>query len=315
MRIPPVLAALLGAAAAAPLAAQVNAPPRPVAPRPAPPPVAASVDALGTSLRARIAAVPGAEVGLWYRRLTEPESLALDADTRFHAASTMKVAVMIQVFRDVDAGRLDLRGRLPVANAFRSIADSSAFSLDPADDSDHSLYERVGQDARLDELLRLMITRSSNLATNLLIDTVRADRIRTSMHEIGADSLVVLRGVEDGAAFRAGLNNTTTARALGTALAAIANGEAASAASCGRMLDILSDTEDRDAIPRGLPRRTRFAHKTGEITGVRHDAGVVYIRDRPRYVLVILTRGIQDVTVANRLIADLASQVHAYATR
>jgi beta-lactamase class A len=274
-----------------------------------------AADSLRRALTARVAAEPGAQVGLWFRDLSRADSLAVNADARFHAASTMKVAVMIQVFREADAGRLDLRGRLPVANAFRSLADSSTFALDAADDSDPELFRRIGQEVRVDELVHRMITRSSNLATNLLMDRVGADRVQAAMHDIGADSLRVLRGVEDGAAYRAGLNNTTTARGLGIALAAIANGEAAHAVSCGRMLEILSDTEDRDAIPRGLPRRTRFAHKTGEITGVRHDGGVVYLRGRPRYVIVVLTAGIADVAVANRLIADLAALVHAHAAR
>jgi beta-lactamase class A len=65
----------------------------------------------------------------------------------------------------------------------------------------------------------------------------------------------------------------------------------------------------------GLPPGTRLAHKTGEITAVRHDAGVVYVGGRPRYVLVILTRGIQDVAVANQLIADLAGRIHAHTNR
>lgn len=269
-------------------------------------------DSLLRRLRARVAEVPGAQVGLYFRDLARPDSISLDADRRFHAASTMKVAVMVQVFRDADSGRLDLHARIPVTNAFRSLADSSPFTLDPADDSDRSLYDRVGGEAPVDELVRLMITRSSNLATNILMERVRADRVQATLHALAADSLVVLRGVEDGAAFRAGVNNTATARALGAVMAAIANGEAASAAACGRMLEIMRDTEDREGIRRGLPRGTRLAHKTGEITGIRHDAAVVYIRGRPRYVLVVLTRDIADVAVANRLIADLAALVHGY---
>jgi beta-lactamase class A len=126
-------------------------------------------------LRTRIG-VAGAEVAVYFRELTRPDSLALNADTRFHAASTMKVAVMIQVFRDADAGRLDLRARIPVANVFRSIADSATFSVDSADDSDRTLYRQVGREMRIEELVRLMITRSSNLATTLLITQVGADR-------------------------------------------------------------------------------------------------------------------------------------------
>ena len=283
----------------------------------APPLVAqtAARDSLDSALRAQIAAIPGAEVGLYFSDLGRADSFALDADRRFHAASTMKVAVMVQVFRDADSGLLDLHGRISVTNTFRSLADGSTFSVDAADDSDHSLYERIGRDASIADLVRLMITRSSNLATNILVDRVQPDRVRETMRALGADALRVLRGVEDSLAFRAGLNNTTTARALGAVLAAIANGEAASAAACGQMLEILRDTEDRDGILAGLPRGTRLAHKTGQITALRHDAGVVYVRGRARYVLVVLTRGIPETAAANHLIADLTSRGHAYAIR
>ena len=135
------------------------------------------LDALRNQLEQRIAA-SGAEVGLYFRDLTGQDSLALGADTRFHAASTMKVPVMIQVFRDVDAGRLRLSDRVNVVNTFRSIADSSTYALDKADDSDSSLYARVGQSVPVRDLVELMITVSSNLATNILIDRVRADEAR-----------------------------------------------------------------------------------------------------------------------------------------
>ena len=273
-----------------------------------------AADSLSVALRARIATERSAVIGVYFRDLVGGDSLANDADLRFHAASTMTVPVMIQVFRDADAGMLRLDARTSVHNAFRSLADGSTFTLDATDDSDSSLYRQVGHEVRVRELVRLMITRSSNLATNVLIEGVGAERVQASMRGLGADSMRVLRGVEDGAAYRAGLNNTTTARALGTIFAALANGEAASAAACGAMLDILSDTEDRAGIPAGLPPRTRVAHKTGEITAVRHDGGVVFVRGRPRYVLVILTRGIGDVAVANRLLADVARLVHGHAT-
>jgi nitrogen regulatory protein P-II 1 len=110
--------------------------------------------------------------------------------------------------------------------------DSSLYQLDLADDSDSTLYKRIGQRASIRELIELMETVSSNLATNLLIARVDARRANATAHSLGADSILVLRGVEDGKAYRAGLNNTTTARDLGMLLAAIASGTAASPASC-----------------------------------------------------------------------------------
>lgn len=268
-------------------------------------------DSLRPALEARIRE-SGAAVGLYFRDLTRPDSLAIGADQRFHAASTMKIAVMIQVFRDADARRLSLRDPITVTNSFRSIADSSAFELVPTEDSDSTLYRRIGERVNVLDLVELMITVSSNLATNLLVDRVTAPRIQASLHALGADSVQVLRGVEDGPAFRAGRNNTATARGLGILLAAIANAEAATAVSSSRMLDILQDQRFRDAIPAGLPRRTRVAHKTGTITGAHHDAGIVYVRGDPRYVLVVMTRGLNQQTQSAALIADLTRIIHTH---
>ncbi|MFI5280362.1 MAG: serine hydrolase [Gemmatimonadales bacterium] len=274
-------------------------------------PVTVSLDSLSVLLNQRIAA-SGATVGLYFRDLAKPESLAINADLRMHAASTMKVPVMIQVFRDVEAGQLSLDERLTVTNDFRSLADSSPFRLDRADDSDSSLYAHVGQALPVRDLVRLMITVSSNLATNTLIERVGATRVMTTLHGLGIDSVAVLRGVEDGVAFRAGINNTLTARGLGQVFAAIADGRAADPTSCARMMDVLLDQHFKEGIPAGLPSGTRVAHKTGELTGHHHDGGVVFVDGRARYVIIILTRGLQDRAQSSQLIADLAGMVHQH---
>src|SRR6266540_3317686 len=228
-------------------------------------------------LAARIARAPARAVALYYRSLARPDSIPLDANLRFHAASTMKVPVMIQIFRDADAGLLRLDDSLGVHATFPSLLDRSPFDVDKADDSDSTLYLRLGGRASVRELLELMITRSSNLATNILIERVGASRAQASARSLGAWSIQVLRGVEDGAAYRAGLNNTTTARDLGVLLGAIATGRAASRAACDSMLAILGRQEFNEGIPVGVPPGTRVAHKTGWIGAVvYHDAGVVY---------------------------------------
>jgi beta-lactamase class A len=266
---------------------------------------------LGARLAERIAA-SGATVALYFRDLNVADSLALGADVRYHAASTMKVAVMVQVFRDADEGRLRLDAPLTLANDFRSLVGNSRFTLDAKDDSDSSLYQRVGQPVTIRELTTRMITRSSNLATDNLIALVGAGRVQATLHALGVDSLQVLRGVEDDSAFAAGLNNTVTARSLGELLDAIADGRAAAARSCAEMLEILQRQRFNDAIPAGLPRGTRVAHKTGDITALFHDAALVYDKDRPRYILVVLTRGLRDMSESKQLIADLAAMVHRH---
>jgi beta-lactamase class A len=262
------------------------------------------------AIEARIRASGAEAVGVYARDLARPDSLLVGALTRFHAASMMKVPVLIQVFRDVDAGRLRLDQRIPVVNAFRSLVDGSPFSLSASDDSDSSLYARVGRTATVRELVDLMITVSSNLATNILVDRVQAARAQATALALGADSIEVRRGVEDSKAYRAGLNNTTTARDLGLLFVAIAEGRAASAASSRAMLDVLGRQHFNEGIPAGLPAGTRVAHKTGWFTGTHHDGGVVTAADGRRYVLVVLTRGIQEEAASARLIADIAGLVH-----
>ncbi|HEY3280255.1 MAG TPA: serine hydrolase [Gemmatimonadales bacterium] len=262
---------------------------------------------LRARIEARIAQAPARAVGLYFRDLTTGDSLLVGAGIRFHAASTMKVPVMIQLYRDRDAGRLSIDDSIPVTNTFHSIVDSSTYEMDKADDSDSSLYARVGGKASIRELVELMETVSSNLATNLLIARVGAPRANATAHALGADSILVLRGVEDGKAYRAGRNNTTTARDLGVLLAAIAQDRAATPASCREMLGILGRQHFKEGIPAGLPPGTRVYHKTGWVgTVVYHDAAIVERPGGRRYVLVVTTGGIQKDEDAYKLVSDLS---------
>jgi len=195
-----------------------------------------------------------------------------------------------------------------VRNEFRSIVDGSLYKLDAADDSEADLYKAEGQTRTISQLAELMITVSSNLATNLLIEKLGVENIRATVHSLGADGMNVLRGVEDGKAFEKGMNNTTTARGLATLMTAIADGKAVDAESSQQMVAILERQKFNEAIPAGLPAGTRVAHKTGDITKVHHDAAIVYAR-RP-FVLVILVRGITEDKEAYKLMAAIASDLY-----
>jgi beta-lactamase class A len=151
-----------------------------------------------------------------------------------------------------------------------------------------------------------MIVRSSNLATNQLIELVSAASVTETARRFGAMRLSVLRGVEDQKAFDKGMINTTTSRDLATLLAGIENGNVLSGQSSSVMRDILLAQEFNEKIPAGLPPGTRVAHKTGEITAVSHDAAIVYPEGRKPYVLVVLTKGIRDPQQASTLIADVS---------
>jgi beta-lactamase class A len=260
-----------------------------------------------------IIANSGAEVAVALRTLDGRDELLLDVDRPFHAASTMKVPVMIELFRQAEAGTLSLDEPLPIRNEFHSIVDGSVYQLDVGDDSDSEVYKAVGRTLTVRQLCEAMITVSSNFAANLLIERLGVENIRKTVTRLGADGMQVLRGVEDNKAFEKGLNNTTTARGLLMLLEKIEKGEAVSAKADAEMLSILKRQQFNNAIPAGLPKGVVVGHKTGNITKIHHDAAIVY-GDRP-YVLVVLVRGLQDEGHSAALIASISREVWSSITR
>lgn len=261
---------------------------------------------------ARAAQTAGAVVRVVAYRLDgRGPRIAINPDSLVHAASTMKVPVMIALAQRSDRGLLHLDDPIPLVNRFESIVDRSPYSLSKDDDSDNSVYDRVGERVPVRWLATRMITHSSNLATNAMLTVVNADSVTALTRTLGTTRMRVLRGVEDGPAFRAGLNNVTTASDLATLMVAIATDRAASAASCAWMRDVLFAQAYNTAIPVGLPSGTRVAHKTGDITRVEHDAALVYPARGAPYVLVVLTSGIESQSAARTLIADITRIVHA----
>jgi beta-lactamase class A len=270
---------------------------------------------LDTELRGLVTA-SGAEVGLYYLSLGPgSDSVAIGADVRMHAASTMKVPVMMQLYLDHESGARSLDSDVEVTRTFRSIVDGSYFDLPGESDSDTTFYGRVGESVPIREVIDRMITWSSNLATNILIEVVDAERVTATLREVGADSMEVLRGVEDLRAFEAGLSNTTTARDLGTVMVAVATDDRLSPESRNQMLQIMERQHFRENIPAGLPPGTRVANKTGWITAHNHDAALVFPSDAPPSVLVVMVRGIEEQPVAAALVAELSSQVWVFHTR
>ena len=261
---------------------------------------------LDIDLRAAIAA-SGAEVAVAFRTLDGRSELMIDPDKVFHAASTMKVPVMIELFRQAAEGRLSLDDALPIRNEFSSIVDGSAYKLSEGDDSDKEIYAAAGRTLTLRQLNEAMITVSSNFAANLLLEKLGVENIRKTVTRLGAEGMNVLRGVEDQKAFDKGLNNTTTARGLLVLLEAIARGKAVGAAADKEMIAVLARQKFNDGIPAGVPAGTLVAHKTGSITRIQHDAAIVYAR-RP-YALVILVRGIDDQAKSKALIARISKMV------
>lgn len=248
-----------------------------------------------------------------FRDLDNPANEIIINETEvFHAASTMKTPVMVELFKQARQGRFSLSDSIEVKNEFKSIVDSSHYAMDIGEDSGEALYSLIGKKATIYQLMYDMITVSSNLATNILIEMVGAQNVMTTLRSFGANDIRVLRGVEDQKAYELGMNNTTTAKDLAIIMEKIAVGEAGDTEDCTAMAAILKDQEFNEIIPAYLPKEVEVAHKTGWITGVHHDSGIVYLPDGRKYVLVLLSKNMEDMEAGAEMLARVSEKVYNY---
>ncbi len=267
--------------------------------------------AMKQRLQQPIAEAPtGAMVGLAFEDLQTGRSTLINEAIQMHAASTMKVPVMIEVYKQATGGRFALTDSITVGNTFRSIVDGSPYSMDVSEDSDSAVYPLIGKQATIYDLTYQMITVSSNLATNILIELVGAKNVMATLKTIGVENMQVLRGVEDLKAYEAGLSNTTNAVDMMRVMSAIARDEAVSPAACAEMREILFDQQFKNKIPALLPEDVKVAHKTGSITRINHDCAIVYLAGGRAYSLTILTKGIDDHDESSALVAELSRIVY-----
>lgn len=262
-------------------------------------------------INSRYAAEQG-DFAVAFRNLQTGDEILINADTVFHAASTMKTPVMIEVFKQAHEGKFKLTDSIPIKNEFKSIMDGSLYSLDPNEDSEKKLYTMIGQKRTIYDLMYDMIIVSSNLATNIIMEFVDAKKVTQTMRDLGASHIEVLRGVEDIKAYRAGRSNTTTARDLMIIYSALSDSVLTDQESTKQMVSILQDQKFDDIIPKHLPSDVIVAHKTGSITGVHHDSGIVFLPDGRKYVLVLLSKNLKDFDAGTRAMADVSKLVYEY---
>ncbi len=238
----------------------------------------ADVEAIMASHQGRFAVV--------FEEYGNPDNrLDINGQMVFHAASTMKTPVMAELWRQASSGERSLDDSILVRNTFFSIVDGSPYEMDISRDGGDDLYNAIGEKRTIRDLTFDMITVSSNLATNILIEEADAKRVTEFMRSLGADSIQVLRGVEDMKAFDAGLNNRTNAHDLALLFRYLLD----LGADADEMMDILNAQTFKDMIGAGVPVDTQVASKSGSITNTAHDSGVVIMADGRKYILVILT--------------------------
>ena len=247
---------------------------------------------------------------LAFKNLDDGKEILINENEIFHAASTMKTPVMIEFYRQLHQGKLSLKDTLQIKNEFKSIVDGSMYKLSEFDDSDKNTYNKLGQYYSINNLIYEMITISSNFATNILIEYIGANKVTKSMKEIGALNIDVLRGVEDIKAFKLGLNNTTSAKDLLIIYEKLAKGKIINNESSATMIDILKDQKYDDIIPKYLPKNIEIANKTGMITGVHHDSGIVFLKDGRKYVIVLLSKNMSDMESGTEMMAKISELIY-----
>lgn len=250
-----------------------------------------------------------------YQNISDSEqNIMLNTNERFHAASTMKTPVLIELYKRAALKEFDIMDSIVIKNEFKSIVDGSTFTMEVTVDSEKDLYENLNKKTSFYHLAYEMITRSSNLATNILIDFLDAKNITATMRELGADSIEVLRGVEDLKAYRQGLSNSTTAHDLFVIFEQLSSDTLVNKYANKEMLKILKDQKYNDMISAKLPEGTEVAHKTGWITNVHHDSGIVYTSEDEGYILIFLSKNAPDREAVLNASADISRMIYDYQT-
>ena len=253
----------------------------------------------------RIAAESSGTVGVYARKLGGATPVVYNADVIFPAASVIKLVIFVSLFQyaesnpDVFSRRITLQYSDFVGGS--EILDGY----------------NIGSSISIDTLARAMIEQSDNTASNVLINFLGFDRIRTTIHQAGLAHTQLKRHFMDVNAIFHHSENLTTPRDMGMLVAQIERGAhegirtVASPRSCRKMIDILLRQEDHDKIARGLPKGIPLANKTGEIDGVRNDVGIIDPYGDKPYVLAVLTKDLNDFSLGNIAIRKIASAVNS----
>lgn len=274
-----------------------------------------TIGQLKTKINSDLAPLEG-NFAIAFKNLSDTsQTILINEKEMFHAASTMKTPVMVEIFKQAKEGKFSLDDSVKVKNEFRSIVDSSRYSMNIGEDSEEALYDAIGEKRTVRQLMTEMITKSSNLATNILVEKVGAENVTQTMRSYGADSIKVLRGVEDLKAYHKGLNNETNAYDLMILFDKIGRGEAVSPQASAEMVDILKEQHFNDMIPARLPADVEVAHKTGWITGVHHDSGLIILPDGRKYVLVLLSKNAPNRDKVMSTFAKISRQIYDFVTQ
>lgn len=233
---------------------------------------------------------------------------AINPDRTFHAASTIKVALLLAIGKAIDEGVVRAGDTLHVRNRFLSAIDGTPYRIDAETDGFPQLHKSIGRTAKISDLSEWMIVSSSNLATNLLLDYVGVDYAQKILRDAGVSGVELRRGVDDTKAHEQHHNNEATAAGL-VQLFSVLRGDFLSKPTRDLLINILLQQRFNSMIPAPLPSHASVAHKTGEISTACHDAGIVYLPERDPYILAVMTEVAPDKNGRREAIARISGAV------
>jgi beta-lactamase class A len=278
------------------------------------------------------------KLGVSVKHLGSGEAASLNGGELFPTASVFKVPVIVELYRQVDAGAISLdekntlveRDKVPGSGILRELGE--------------------GLELSLRDLIELMMILSDKTATDLLTERVGMDDVNATLRELGLkrtrvvadcrDILFDLIGLSDipdeertiglyreksreGAgkgtwSLGTERNDVTTPDEMLRLLEMIFNGDAASRRSCEAILETMHRCQTGGyRIAKYLPRgKIDFAHKTGSLPGIRNDAGIVTLRvTGESYIISCFTKGAADVYAAEEAIAQASKNVYEHFTK
>src|SRR5216117_3469453 len=237
--------------------------------------------------------------------LTDGRILLRNADRVFPAASSIKLAILLEVYRQDQEARAGARGKAKL---------DDIYTFDPKDLVEDSrimagLTAGVTRITNRD-LAQFLVAVSDNAAANVLYDRVGKDNVNAMLHSLGLPKTLLRRKMMDIAAAQRGDENVATPQEMVRLLEAIFKEKALDKQSTAELIRQLSTKKD-SYIPRYLPESVQVANKPGELEGVRTDSGIVYAQKRP-FAISLMTAYDRDERAAERAISEVALEAYRY---
>lgn len=212
----------------------------------------------------------------------------------YAAASMIKLAVAAAVWTQIEQKKITLDTPVRVHNDFHSLVDGATFHIPRDSELDEGVHDFIGRTMTVGQIMHAMLATSSNLGTNVLLGFIGLEDARRAVAALGIPGIDFRRGLGDSRASDRGYANHVNAEGMVEFFRRVHEGRLVSPAASEWIRATLFQQAVKSGIPHGIPpsakRFARVSHKTGNISTVEHDAGLVYVRNRKPYVLAVLTQ-------------------------